>query len=588
MVEDSVAADRAQLERRVDELTELGFRLRDSEHFDRMAEVGAEARALAEPIGYRAGLAKSLGVLAFAHYMRSELHLAVEECMQALELVKDDPITEGRLRGILTLVHWSLGNYDQMTREGERTMELLARSPERMDEAFAWVSRAGIAHSLRDYETALNYSNRALRVLEIRDNLVARGRAYAQAGAAHLELGEPERALELHEKSLACGREADNRLLMSRALNEIGATRLRIGDLDQAETALQEALEIRLGAGYLGPAVTSLLDLARLCVRKGALDEAMEHAARAEEIAARIGTRPKLAEAHLLLSEIHEKRGDLGEALRRLKVHQALRESITGEQTKLRLESMRLMAQIEALRAEQAETVNTEKMAAIGGLVGVLAHEMNSPLGAIRSSADTMVRATQKLSENGVSEILRGNAAVVSQAAERISLTLRQIRSFAGLDLAEFREADLIEGLDQAMEIVSPEYGDRIRFVREFQTIPRVRCYAAQLNQVFLHILRNACESIDGEGEVSVSARCGDPWIQISFRDNGRGIPPDVLPTIFNPGFKRENQRVRAALSLFTCMNIVQKHNGTIEARSAVGRGSTFLISLPSELPIAA
>lgn len=588
MVEDPAAADRAQLERRVDALATKGYELRVSEHFDQMIETGSEGLDIARRIQYRQGIARCLGVLAFAHYMRSEFHLAVEECAEALEIVSGDPLTEGRLRGILSLVYWSLGNYDEMTREGERAMELLAQSPERLDEAFAWVSRAGIAHSLRDYETALAYANRAIQVLDIRDNPVARGRAYAQLGAAHLELGDVERALSYHEKSLECGREADNRLLISRALNDLGVAYLRTGEPARAKGVLEEALQLRLQNKYFGPAVTSLLDLARVSIRMGDPDAALGYAKQAEEISFRIGTQPKLAEAHLLISEISEKQGDLAEALRRLKLYQALREKISGEQTKLRLESMRLMAQIEALRADQTETVNAEKMAAVGNLVGVLAHEMNSPLGVIRSSADTIVRATQKLSSNGVSEILRGNAAVVSQAADRISLTLRRIQSFAGLDLAEFREADLIEGLNQALEIVAPEYQDRIRFVREFQSLPRVRCYAAQLNQVFLHILRNACESIDGEGEVRISARAGSPGIQIGFRDTGRGIPPEVLPKVFEPGFKRENERVRAALSLFACKNIIQKHNGTIEARSALGAGSTFLISLPAEIPIAA
>jgi signal transduction histidine kinase len=588
MVEDPVAADRAQLERRVDELAEQGYRLRDSEHFDQMVEVGNEGRRLAEEAGYRPGLARCLGVLAFAHYMRSEFHLSVELCMQGIQVVSGDPMTEGRLRGILSMVHWSLGNYDQMTREGERAMELLAQSPERLDEAFAWVTRAGIAHSLRDFETAMSYAKRALAVLEAKDNPIARGRAYAQIGAAHLELGDSARALEYHQRSLACGRASGNRLLTARAWNDLGAVYARLGDTAKAKEYLQQSLTLRLEHGYLGPAVTSLLDLTRLAVQTGDLDAALGYAGQAEEISARIGTRPKLAEAHRLLSEIHEKRGDLVEALRRLKLYQTLRESISGEQTKLRVESMRLMAQIEAMRAEQAETVNAEKMAAVGNLVGVLAHEMNSPLGVIRSSADTIVRATEKLSANGVSEILRGNAAVVSQAAERISLTLRQIRSFAGLDLAEFREADLIEGLDDALEMVTTKYEGRIRFVRDFQPIPRVRCYAAQLNQVFLHILRNACESIDAEGEIRISTSCGRPWIQIEFRDTGRGIPSEVLPKIFEPGFKREQQRVRATLSLFACLNIVQKHNGKIEVRSAVGSGSTFLVSLPADVPVAA
>ncbi len=582
MVEDKVAPDRIELEQRIDALTEEAYRLRETENFDRMLEIGGEAKRLSEEIHYLPGIGRSLGVLAFVHYLRSDLHLAIDECVRALQLLGDDPVHEGRLRGVLALIHWSLGNYDEMTREGDLAMELLAKSPDRADEAFGWVARAGMSHSLGDFNAAREHSEQALKVLEhSTPQLIAQGRAYAQIGAAHMELGDLDKALEFHRRALACGEESGNRLLISRSLNEMGATHWRKGDEEAAEKYLLQALQIRTDEGYSGAAITSLIDLGRLYLRRENLDQAMEYAVRAEKSAGAIGARPKLADAYQLISAISEKRGDLGDALSRFKAYQQIRETITGEQNQLRLRAMRLMAQVETLRAEQAATVNAEKMAAVGSLVAALAHEMNSPLGVIRSSADTLVRATARLGGEGVPDILRGNAETVSAAADRISSTIARLKSFAGIDLAEFREADLLEGIEQALEILAPEFGRRVVVVRDFQPIPRVSCFPAELNQVFLHLLRNCGQAIDGPGEVRIGSRPAGAGVRLSFADTGRGIAAEDLPRIFNAGFNREEARVRASLSLFTCLNIVQKHKGTIDARSVVGQGSTFTVTLP-------
>ncbi len=583
MVQDPIAPGSIELARRqADETIAEADRLRQTEQWDRMLELSATAYRLSEQSGYRRGMASALGIRAFVHYMRSSLQQAIEDSMQALTMCDGDLIVEGRVRGILSVVHWTLGNYDEMLREGQIAMEYLRGSATVIDEAFGWISRGGMFHDMGDYESALQSSEHAIQMLSPESNGVALGRAYAQLGAAHLGLGDPQKALECHRRSLELGKEFGNQLLISRAINDIGEAQFQMGDDDAAETSFREALDIRTRHNYTGAAITSLLDLARLYLKRRDYDRAKDTALRAESSAREIGTRPKLAEASRLLSEIAEGSGDFAEALRSLKTYQQLREQIAGEQSQLRVKAMRLSSQLETLRAEQASTVNAEKMLAVGSLVGALAHEMNSPLGVIHSSTDTVLRATSKLGETPVAAILIANASSMAEAAKRLELTMNRLRHFAGIDLAEFREADLSEGVEEALAILSPELGTRISVSRDLQPLPPISCYAAELNQVFLNLLRNAIESITGTGEIRVVSRLAKRQIRIAFADSGRGIAPEAIPKLFNAGFNKAGKHVRAAMSLFTCLNIVQKHQGSIEVESKLGQGSTFTICLPA------
>jgi signal transduction histidine kinase len=104
------------------------------------------------------------------------------------------------------------------------------------------------------------------------------------------------------------------------------------------------------------------------------------------------------------------------------------------------------------------------------------------------------------------------------------------------------------------------------------------------MHQVVMHLLRNAAQAIDAQGMVTIRGSVDDRLIRISFIDTGRGIAPDVVTRIFNPTFTSRDHRVKASLSLFTCMKIVNRHEGAIRVESALGSGSTFTIELPREL----
>ena len=249
------------------------------------------------------------------------------------------------------------------------------------------------------------------------------------------------------------------------------------------------------------------------------------------------------------------------------------------------------------LRQTQAQLVQSEKMAALGMLVAGIAHEINTPVGAIHSMNDTLKSAVAILDEALTSDsptdttrVLRalqslGDATkVIDTGAQRVSNIVRRLRSFARLDEAELKTVNIHEGLDDSVSLVHHQIKDAIKIVKEYGDVPPVACYPNRLNQVFLNLLVNAQQAITGKGEIRVRTFLRDQKVHIEIADTGRGIPADQLPKIFDPGFTTKGVGVGTGLGLSICYKIMQDHHGEIRVQSEVGKGSTFTVVFPSDL----
>jgi signal transduction histidine kinase len=228
-----------------------------------------------------------------------------------------------------------------------------------------------------------------------------------------------------------------------------------------------------------------------------------------------------------------------------------------------------------------------EGLASLGKLVAAITHEINSPLGAIQSSANLTMVATKKLMEahdaKAVSA-LRVNAKIITEAAGRISELITRLKLLAGVDQAPYTRIEITRAVEDVANLVRPEFHDRVSVSIQKEASPTIYAYATELYQVFLNLLRNSVQAIDGTGTVTIRITADEKWFRIAFTDTGRGIDAAVLPALFVPDFRSDSGRVRASLSLFTCMSVVKKHRGDIQVQSEVGRGSTFTVLLPRSL----
>lgn len=264
------------------------------------------------------------------------------------------------------------------------------------------------------------------------------------------------------------------------------------------------------------------------------------------------------------------------------------------ENRKVALDKVRLHNE---LQEKNLQLANAEKMAALGSLIAGVAHEVNTPLGCINANNDAFVLLCRKMQHyfeqhpprEGTDEerLVREMLSIGEDAArtnriacERILHIVRSLRVFSGPDDTDRRRTDLSEGIESTLMLVHHELKQRIRVVCELDKIPPIDCHPNQLNQVFLNLLVNASQAIEGEGEIRIRAWEEGGWVKISFTDNGRGIPAELLGRIFEPGFTTKRQGT--GLGLPISLKIVQDHGGTIEVRSEEGRGSTFTIVLPA------
>lgn len=301
-------------------------------------------------------------------------------------------------------------------------------------------------------------------------------------------------------------------------------------------------------------------------------------------------------------SEIEQKNSDLEKQKSEIEEKNKVLEK---QKIEIIQKNIDLQQTMEELNETQQQLLLKEKMAALGDLVAGIAHEINNPIGAVNASTDVLRRCAVKIETalqqgQSIEEIrknpqlsramkaLKENIGVTLTAGDRIATLVKSLKNFARLDQAEYQRADIHEGIESTLVLMGTEIQQRINIEREFGELPRIECYPGQLNQVFINVLKNAVQAIEGSGTINIKTFIDKnggkdkPLIQVQISDTGKGIPAENLDKLFDLGFTSDGEsRVKMRTGLVTVFNIIQKHNGNIRVDSQVGKGTTFSIILP-------
>jgi signal transduction histidine kinase len=239
------------------------------------------------------------------------------------------------------------------------------------------------------------------------------------------------------------------------------------------------------------------------------------------------------------------------------------------------------------LKNAEVQLVQSEKMASLGRLVAGVAHEINNPVSFIATSVAPLRRRLAAAAEDAPAEVVDLLAqaeeivGVMARGAERTALIVKDLRSFSRLGESTRKLVDLHEGLDMSVRLLEPRWRDRIALHRDYGVLPPVECDAAQVNQVFVNVLANACDAIAGTGNIWITTRAEGETVTVAIRDDGVGMAPAVQARIFDPFFSTKEVGSGTGLGLAIGHGVVAAHGGRIEVESAPGKGATFRIVLP-------
>lgn len=280
---------------------------------------------------------------------------------------------------------------------------------------------------------------------------------------------------------------------------------------------------------------------------------------------------------------------------------------IHAARTELRAKIAELETANREIRETQARLIHTAKMASLGQLVAGVAHELNNPIGFLYSNMATLRDYVQKLEaliETGTVRpaqlaemkakvdydyIIEDLPKLISSSedgARRMRDIVVKLRNFSRLDEATLKKVDLREGIESTLALLQGELKNRIKVHTDFGNVPEVLCYASQLNQVFMNILSNAAQAIEGPGEIWISTDLKDAkTARVRIRDSGQGVSPAVAEKMFDPFFTTKGVGQGTGLGLSISYEIVKKHGGDIQVHSPSGSGAEFEILLPVNGP---
>ncbi|HEV2469100.1 MAG TPA: ATP-binding protein [Candidatus Sulfotelmatobacter sp.] len=240
------------------------------------------------------------------------------------------------------------------------------------------------------------------------------------------------------------------------------------------------------------------------------------------------------------------------------------------------------------LKRAHEHALHTEKMASIGKMAAVLAHEINNPLSGILTYAKLLRKWIDQ--SDGVQSKRReicDSLDLIASESRRCGDLVKNLLTFSRTTPMNLQKANLNQVIDRSLRLVQHQFDlAGIQVQQQLDPdLPAVLCDAAQIEQVLLALIMNALDAMPQGGNLWLTSFYNgeENAVRIVVRDDGAGIPADILPRIFEPFLTTKETGRGVGLGLAISQSILERHHGKIEVQSEVGRGTTFTVTLPSD-----
>jgi signal transduction histidine kinase len=225
--------------------------------------------------------------------------------------------------------------------------------------------------------------------------------------------------------------------------------------------------------------------------------------------------------------------------------------------------------------------LHTERLAAVGNTMTHIAHEIKNPLLIIGGFARQLLKVP------GLDDKSLHKLNIIAEEVGQLEAMVAEMREFVRRPPAVKRPGRIGDALTAALELFQDTFADHRVTVRRVEEtpLPPVIFDSQQIHQVLINLFKNALEAMPKGGKITITTRVKGASAEISVRDTGEGMSPEVAGNIFRPYFTTKAKGT--GLGLAICQSIIQDHGGVISVASAPGQGTTFLIQLPlNEVPV--
>lgn len=240
------------------------------------------------------------------------------------------------------------------------------------------------------------------------------------------------------------------------------------------------------------------------------------------------------------------------------------------------------------LRRSEARALIAESAASMGRLAAAVSHELNSPLGAVKSAAGSLavmiprIREADSEERPRLLELTSKLTGTISRSSERMSQIVERMQRFANLDRAEVQPVDMNQLLRDVAALIQGQDDRRVSIRLVFGALPLIPCRPQPLSAVFSGLLHEAAESAGESGEVQITTECIEPDVRISVAHSGPPLTAKELERMFDPKFRISSGRVTTGnWSLFSARRLLEEQGGSIRAQRRLGGGATFIVKLP-------
>ncbi len=627
---------------RVAALNELARKARENAP-DESIVWAEQAIALAGEIGDDAGRARALNHLGIARYYLSEYDRALaayEQGLSVAERIGLDETVSGLLNNI-GIIHYIRGDYERALEYYSRALEIRRELGDREGLAKGYNNLGNVYYSAGRYEESLEYYANSIAIYEELGNQDLVASSLNNIALVYHALGRYDEALAKLERALEIAERVDHRPTIAMTLNSLGNVAAAQDRPDEALGFHRRALEVRRELGDRRGEADALLSIGQLRNRTRAFDEARGVLTEVVELAAEIQVREIERDAWEALATAYAGSGEFERALDAHRNFKRVNDELFNEQASRRLselearadlaaknreiddlqarqrlqrlvrnisvasavlllllmallygrlrlirrtnEAMRI-AQAERERAARAELAHVARVSTLGEMASALAHELNQPLTAILSNAQTTRRLVAEgrgapdLLEGALDDIVEG-----SGRAREIILRLRSLIRRGEVTAVPVAINDVVRDVEPFARANARSKGVSLT-IRTAADLPTIEADPIQLQQVALNLVNNGAEAMaagDTDEDVLVTTSLGDSGeVVVSVRDAGPPVDEDVLRRMFEPFFTTKSDGLGMGLAI--CRTIVEAQGGRLWAERNADRGLTVRFAIPA------